>query len=211
MTTLSTRYAVPLLVLLALALAPVAHHALVDRTLDDCADPAALLDTTAIEGSTPSHQHDTGRWSLIQWTQGDVDTRGLKIPAMRYHVVRSFEPARLALGPTETLVTPINFSPARLRWVEADGERLPVHSVYVHSWSGSRVATYLFAYGDRAVENPFGAGLGNAISQLWSGTQPLTLFVIDGAASPKRVVLAEQRQVDWLVAAWQRYREVCIR
>ena len=210
MTTFSTRYAAPLSLLLALALVPVAFHTLGDRTLDDCADPAALLDTAAIAGSTPSHQHDTARWSLIQWTQGDVDTRALQVPNMRYHVVRSFEPTRLALGPTETLVAPINFSAAELRWVEADGERLPMHSVYVHSWSGSRVATYLFAYGDQAVESPFGAGLGNAISQLWSGTQPLTLFVIDGAASPERLAAAEQRQVDWLVAAWQRYRDVCI-
>ncbi len=77
MTPLSSRYALPLLILLTLAVVPVGIHSYIGVRADDCANPEAVREVSEVARSRLGREHPE-RYQLgrFQWTEGFVATGG---------------------------------------------------------------------------------------------------------------------------------------
>lgn len=187
MTPLSTRYAVPLLVLLALALVPVMFHSYRTSHYEDCANPGALLEPR----------------------EGTIELEGSRVLQLHFRIYRSFEPKYLYMRPAANLAERFRTDGRKLKWIDAGDEKLPVYMLYEHSGRAIRLAAYTFVYNSRPVAHPFVAQLTSSLTQLFEGTRPLTLFLISGRASRDRLGAMEAAAEEWLIASWNRYRSVC--
>lgn len=212
MIEVSTRYLPAALALILLALVPVAIHSYAGRVHDDCAAPAALEDMDAVLGSFDVVQRqEKVRGSFLQWTQGRVEPAGFGVEPMEFRVVRSATPRRIYLGPTSLLGKKIEPDEIGVRWIEVDGERLPIHTgtAYHHSKGALQVASWLYVYGGRPVASPFRAQLASALPQLFQGTTPLTIFLISGYGPRRRIDVVSGPSDEWLASAWRHYASVC--
>ena len=206
---ISTRYLPGLLALLALALVPVVVQSYAGRQDEDCGDVAQLLDTGRIPGGEPIGPVDERGITVAQFAQGRLRDRQPGLPVLGYQVLRSFEPLRLALKPTRGLVNSILFLPPELRWIEADGERLPVHVTTDPSSTEVRFASYLLVYQSRPVVSLLGAQLRSAVPQIVGGTRPLTILLAGGSAPGYRLEESLRVSERWLAAAWRHHRDAC--
>ncbi len=210
MTPVSTRYGPHLLILLLLASVPVLVHFYVGVRADACANPGALRETAGIAGSRLGRERpDMHHRTRVQWTEGFVDMGRPGQRELAFRIQRSFEPSRYYLGPTAYRAATPFADRAELRWVDADGEKLPVHLLYDRSEPRVKLSAYLYVYDSQPVWHPFPASLGSAPWQLVHGTRPLTFYLVYGSVPRARVAVAEELATQWLVAAWKHYRGVC--
>jgi hypothetical protein len=212
MTTLSTRYATPLLATLAPALLAVWAYSYGGFRSDDCADSSALLETAWIEGMKDVEEPDaeTPGW-LFQSTGGTVATKAPRISGLKFRILRSFEPERLYGDPLKFLPKPRDFasSGTTLEWLGSEGDALPIHEVVAEAPGATRIGAYMFLYGPRPVADPSLALLSTAFLRIATGPRPLTLVTVSLYSSSRLRDAAERLAEEWLVSAWEYHRSVC--
>jgi hypothetical protein len=202
-----------LLVLLGIALVPVAVHSYRGVQADECQDAAALHDVSRIEGSRPGEDRRSRRKPhRIQSSTGHVDSGVSGIAPLEFHVVRSFDPRRIYVHPHAMLERRFEPDDSQIEWLVDGGERIPVRRLEASDpLRGSlRRAFLLYVYDGRPVEDPFLAQLRGAVPQVLGGTRPLTLFLIAGDATPDQIGRVEDRARQWLSSAWRFYERTCI-
>ena len=212
MIEISTRHLLAALILTLVALVPVSIHSYVGRDSDDCADPAALLQVGKLPGSFDVRERwETRRKAWLQQTQGKVEPSGFGVEPMDFRIVRSMKPRRIYLRPTTFLPDKLEPDEIELRWVEAGGERLPIHTgvVFHHSRKAMQVASWMYIYEGRPIAHPFQEQVASALPQLFSGTRPLTLILVSGYAPRHRIDRVTGPADEWLAAAWRNYASVC--
>lgn len=212
MTTLSTRYVGPLLVLLLPAVFAVWIHSYGGFRSDDCADSSALLDTEWIEGLERASEPD-GKprpWLLLD-IGGSVAAKTSEISPLEFQVLRSFELERLYTAPLSLFPRPMDFVLSRptLEWIGSQGEELPAHRVLVGEAGIARIGAYLFVYDSRPVANPSLALLSSTLHRVATGRRPLTLLTVSLTFSSSHRKAAEKLAEEWLISAWEHYRSVC--
>ena len=212
MTTLSTRYVVPLFALLVPALFAVWVYCFSGFRSDDCAAPFALSETTWIEGlervKQPNEQHR--RW-LFQDIGGTVATKDPNISSLEFRILRSFESERLYTDPVKLLSRSSDFviSQPTLERIAWQGGELPIYEIAAEAPGISRIGAYMFLYDSRPVANPSLALLSAALPRIATGRRPLTLITVSVLSSKPFRGAAEELAEEWLVSAWEYYRSVC--
>jgi len=212
MTSVSSCYAAPLLVLLLLAALPVLRMQFLEP-VDDCANPTQFLDFDAIPGTRVSQQRgvrEHGKDFVIQWTVGRVSAPQLSGPT-EFGVVRSFDNQYVQLSPALALAAPldVNGYVPTVHPVRAGDLELPIHVIRKQVEGRERVVSYLFVYDGEPVRDPLRAQLASALPQLVSGTLPLTVLSTSVVVSVIGAETAQRVQERWLISAWDHYRAAC--
>ena len=206
MTAISTRFVIPMLVLLTLALVPVARAVLAPNRVDDCADKNILLEADRIDPNSTVEEVRTGsRRSYL--ATGRIQPTHRRQAPLEYTITRAHGLPRRFLHPSR----PISLEPDRheLVWLEVDGDRLPVHMAYQTIDRGTHFAAYFFAYENTPVTGAFWTRARMALSDMVHGTKPLTLVSVTGSAGQLYLERTEERAREWLAAAWKHHRAAC--
>ena len=208
---LSRRYAPHMTALLLVAAIPVMVHSYADVRRDECADPFRLAAST--RRSDGAQQRDTfmkKRFGAFQWKEGQLRAKA-GLPPVSWAVIRTYD-AKTIYYRIATRLLGGQPDAEALEWVDAAGERLPIRRLRYDPDPGSRaavVAAYLLVYDGRPVANPYLNQLLSAPRRIFSGSLPMTVFFASSRATLERTESVEQRQGEWLLDSWQRYRSIC--
>ncbi len=198
-----------LVALLVVAAVPVLLATFRPGRWDDCADPEALRDVgRLLEGTATRDDQAFLRRHLFQRHEATLPA----VPGLhplRVRVVRSDEVRYPFDQQTKFLRVPMDPERSSVRFVEAGGERVPVHFVYAHQAGALRVVASLFVYDGRPVDRLLPMQIRSSLRQLVSGRRPITLFQVDGFGPAARRAQLEEAAIDWLVSGWSVYREAC--
>jgi hypothetical protein len=191
---------------------PVAVHSSGRRDVDDCADPGALRATLLIPGSRPEFDGDTPlKPGELMRSEGTVHPQLSRFaPPLRFAVQRSFEPAEVTSRPGRLVVQRLEAQRHEIRVLERGDVKLPVHWLEEKTRGMPTFAAFFYVYENRPVEGPYRALLGSALRRLAGGPRPLSVFVVGGSAPTAVVDQARRQAEDWLFAAWDHYRSVCL-
>lgn len=214
MIALSSRYALPVLVLAALTAIPIGWHAAVAPIAEPCRDAAALLASEQIGDGRV-----TQRSLALEGPRGTSRISGEVVPttpsvySMLFRISRGFVPSTF-YGSGEVHLLDNTFAldaAADLIGLDAGDVRLPVHWLEDTLGSNFRVRAHFYVFDGRPVEYPFAAGIALAGRQLLGGTRPVTLFMFRAEGRAIATDAMRRDTGDWLRAAWEHYGEVCAR
>jgi hypothetical protein len=214
MTALSTRYVGLLLALLLPVFFAVWIYSYGGFRSDDCADPAALLETGWMEGLERTDQPDgKPRPWLLQGVYGSVAKERREISRLQLQILRSFELERLYERPVRLLPKGRDFvvSTGTLEWIGSQGDEFPIHKVFEEAPGISRLGAYMFLYDFRPMADPSLGLLSATLKRVATGRYPLTLLTISVTFSSQHREAAERLAEERLIAAWEYYRSVCSR
>ncbi len=210
MIALSRRHSTPLAVLLILTLLPVLVHSYFGFRSDDCAHPDLLL------GGCYAAAPDDGRreaWmtetlAATAWCEGTIptDVPGLNLDV---RIVRSYDPKKLYHNPELAFMRGYSVRSKGLELIDAGIEKIPIHRLHFSSDRGSVFGAYLMVYNSKPVSNPYTAQLYSFLPQLLTGSRPMTLYFVSGAAAPGLLEPMVKAGSNWLIQSRQRYAETC--
>lgn len=210
MTSVSSRYAKQLSLLLLPAVLLMWFQQYLRTPVDDCLNPGALFETQNIEGTEAEREfwekHDGLR---IQWSEGLIRVDAPETDPLRFRIVRSHNGKPLFRRPTDFLRDEFKVTGGELQHVSVAGSELPIHKLYGHDdrdiWFGS----YLFVSDSRPIEDPYLRQLLTVVRQLVSGGHPLTLITVTGNVRGDRYEAVDRQATAWIGRAWQYYDSVC--
>ena len=209
---ISDRFSVALTVLAAIALVPVTLHANALFRGDDCANPAALVPIEATVDPERARLMKI-QYDAAQFREGFVPETSSE-PALRYAVVRSYEPRLLYYRGTRRLWQEIAPGGDTIDWLESDDGRLPIVRSRLESdrsGAASAVIASLLVYEGQPVESGWRAQLRSAPRQMFTGGRPMTMFAVRANVGPGQSEAAERRVREFLLDSWRNYRAVCQR
>jgi hypothetical protein len=205
-SVLSTRFAIPLLVIYGLAAVPVALHSFAEPRRDDCERPGALPRWESDAG-------ERGRWlreryGAFQWSEGSFEAG----QALFSHVyLRSYDVVQLLNRPENSIVQVIP-DHRTLEWIETERGAVPIHRAIYESRSDRTTRTlagYLLIFEGEPLARATFAQLLSAPRQLLLGRSPMTLLLIHGRAPREQYAEAEVELRVRLLEALQQYRDAC--
>jgi exosortase len=209
-TAVSDRFSLALAFLCALALLPVAVHANARLRSDDCANSAALVPVEGVVDPERAAFMEE-QFAAVQWREGVLPPNG-DSPALRFAVIRSYEPRLLYYRGSRRLWREVEQGGDTVEWLESDDGRLPIVRSRPQAerpdMSGTVIAS-LLVYEDEPVETGWWAQLRSAPRQVLMGSRPMTMFTVRGDVRPDKRAAAEQRAREFLLDSWRTYRAVC--
>lgn len=209
MSALSGRFARPLVAVLAVSVIPIVLSVMAPKRIDECANPARLLDPLEIDATSKPTSGET-------WHEGRRRNRvtGTIPPKSRRESFLEFSIMR-AWGLPGRFLQPIpvgRLEPDRkeLVWVESGGRQIPIHKVSQQIESETRFAHYIFVYDGEPVLGAFTTRVRSALRELLTGARPITVLRIVGRAGSRLSLKPmEESSQEWLSAAWQHYEASC--
>jgi len=178
---MSQRYALPVIILLAVALIPTVIHNYMEAKTKDGLITSAIPATIAGFTSTQTKRlpnwgettFDSNDWVERQYT----DSTG---KAVRLFVARSYDPKQLYHHPELAIVYGVDLKDAGK--VQVDGaRRIPVHLLRGRTSNG--LAAYSLLYDGEFVENPITFQIRTSWQAIFRPRKQMTLFfVYDGDA-----------------------------
>ncbi len=208
--TLSRRFASILIVLLLITGALVIRAVGARVRLDECRDPAALKAVHLVPGTTKTMERIYQLTSRRrQWTIGGAGRGGKNDPRIGIRMVRDFELFSLWLHPKQDLAGGFIPDEEHLEWIETGAGRLAVHLEYKFSGGRQKLVAYAYIYGSEPVVSPFAAALRDSFRAVVGGTRPLTLLMTSGSVYHGQLPVMKTASLNWLAAAFERYRDVC--
>jgi hypothetical protein len=224
----SAKYGVALVALLALA-AVVRLAWLRDaRGPDVCRSPEAIKATSLIPGTIALGERlEALDADTFQWSEGELPNPLSARNPMQFQIVRSYDAPRLYGNPLrlgertgpgahEALASagsrPDRMQPEdlRVRELEVDGVRLPVHIAWDHTQAPtSRLVAWMFVYENRPVRSPLLSQLASAFPLVLGGPRPLTLVTISALATRSASDPVEEAAAAWLADAWRYIARSC--
>jgi hypothetical protein len=209
-TPLSTRYASGLLALAFVFAAFIGADAALERRVDECRDPEALIapgllppEAEPLPGHKPKHV------STFVWDRRIHGIR--KDLTFDYVVARSFAPSDFfasssAFLPQREALFALPPVPDVL---VVDGERLPFQVTHFTSVEYGIFVGTLLIDGGRATSDVLASRLSEPLSGLLRGQRPITAFVLSVTARRGEAIGYEPEVRAWLAEAWRRYRDAC--
>lgn len=206
----SGNYGAPLLALLVVASLPGIAALRGSHGADPCRAPDALKATSLIPGTTALGERlESFTAATFQWSEGEVANPVFEDQPLQFQIIRSYDGAYLYERPTQFAGDKLEPEHASVRDLDASGERLPIHIVWDHTVSPSRLVAYFFVFDNRPVRSPLFAQLRHAVGLAVGGPRPTTLVLLSGTATPATAERAERAAVDWLARAWPFVAEAC--
>jgi hypothetical protein len=192
---ISTRYAVPTIVLLALALVPTTIHTYVGAEVTDG------LKTTAIPGildgmpSAPTERRQGWMWNNFQSTDWIERSYKAGNQDVLLFVARSFDAKRLYHHPELAALRGTETKPAGVTRLAARPD-VPLHVLRTSKDNRRGVGVYALLYNGRFIDDPITFQLRTSLELLVSGRKPMTLFLAsDLSGDPRAVDRAPATQV----------------
>ena len=206
----SGKYGVALVALLAVGAAPrIAAYRGV-RGDDPCKAPGAMKATSMIPGTLALGERlESLGPATFQWSEGEIENPALAKTPMQFQIIRSFDGPFLYENPVRFAGARLEPEELRVREVEVDAERIPVHIAWDRTKQPSRLVAYFFAFDGRPVRSPLAAQLRRAVGLALGGPRPTTLVLVSGVASPDDASVVEDAAAAWLGDAWRYFAHAC--
>ena len=172
----STRFAAPVVALLALAAVPTVIHSYMPATVSDGRTVRAIPLELAGQPGTPVKRRASwgeDRFSSTDWT----DRMYGGAAGVKFFVARSLDPKRLYHHPELALDYGEPYEGGTTIRLPQRSD-LPVHVLRGAEGNGRRMALYVLHYGDEYVEDPILFQLRTSFRLLFSRRQPMTLFFV---------------------------------
>jgi hypothetical protein len=212
MIPFARRFSLATAVCLAAAAVPVWLHAATGPTFDPCRDPGALARLPAYAAKfdpTEKRQSDGRPYALA--IQGELPTIEGGTGPLRFFVLRGAEPHHFLGRPESTFLSmPLPGDRTETHALAVGTDVLPVHRRYDDSLDVLRFSEYTLIQGTTPVRSALTGGLANALDQLVRGTEPVTMFLIQGFVRVGDDDAVEAVSDAWLTRAWSDYREACL-
>ncbi len=228
MIRVSTKFGVPLLLVMGAA-AMLRLTALGDvRGVDPCASPDSLRATSLIPGTTALGERlEALDEATFQWSEGEVAHPLFPKLPMEFQIIRSYDAPSLYNNPlrfgeprleprraggAEAAGRHLRLQPEELQLqiVEADGARLPIHLAWDHTNAhASRLVAWYFTFDNEPVRSPLAAQLRNSLSLAFGGPRPLTLVTLSAVAPPQLTANVEDAASAWLAGSWSYIARTC--
>jgi hypothetical protein len=209
-TPISPRFA-PALLVVAIAYATfVAADAGLDRSVDTCRDPKALV----APGLFPPEAEPQPRLKPKHISAFAWDRRLQTVaPHLDFEQVfaRSFEPS-------DFFASSSAFLPQRQALfarapvadeLVVDGERVPIQVTHFESVQAEFYVVALLIDGQEPTDNVFTSRLARPLEGLVWGRKPITAFVSSVTTRRGELPLHAPAVRDWLARAWRRFRAAC--
>ena len=177
---ISTRYVVPLCVLLVLALVPTVIHSYFDDRFDDGRRAAAVSERMAGYYSSPTGRNATWgrrRFGSDDWVERSYVKSGDEV---KLTIVRSFDPKSVYHHPELAISDHTQFTDLATRRF-ASRPDVPVF-ILKPGAGGAASGLYALHYDNGFVEKPILFQLRLAGELLFSRRKPMTLFALDPVA-----------------------------
>ncbi|MEC4678120.1 MAG: hypothetical protein VST69_05135 [Nitrospirota bacterium] len=187
---ISSRYALPFIVLAVMALVPTLMHSYAGLTSEDGRSTQAIRDSFADLRSDETNRK--AKWvkktfESTDWIERTYENR--EGGPLLLFVGRSYDPKRLYHHPELGLLSGSDLE--ALGTVElAQKPGRPIHLLKGKRAEGNAdLVVYALLYEDQFVDNPYFFQLKNALSFLFQARKPMTLFfVYDASALPERAL-----------------------
>lgn len=205
--TLATRFALPLLVVVAVAFGAVLAQRLHPRYVDPCRDPESLRRVERIPG-TSLEQEKSGRIA-IQTSGGTLD--GDTNASLQFTLIRTFGSRLMFMRPLSLAKLPgvVEAQDQRVEELRTEAGSIPVHVLRTASGDQVVLVEYFYVYGLDPVEQPFVAKAVGAPKEALLGQQPLTLVWASAKVSRAQLGPARERMERWLADAWEHFEAAC--
>ncbi len=181
---ISSRYAVPVVALLTLALVPTVIHSYRETRLDDGLRAAAVAERLAGMSSSPTERR--AEWVRRNFATDDWIERTYRTgsTAVSLFVARSYDAKRLYHHPELAVLRGSQTRPAGVLTAK-DRPDVPLHVVEIGRGDQKGVAVYALMYDGRFISNPLLFQLRTSIGLLIGGRKPLTLFMSSALAGSR--------------------------
>ena len=208
MTRWSLRYLRPLSACLLLALIPVVVHSYLRVEIDDCKAPWAFAPELAQPSGSGGRRDALMReqFQSFEWHEGSFSQDDLRFD---FSIIRSYDAKRLYHRPENSLVKHALVKSRGMEWLTTDSGALPIHRAYYGDTDPAILVAYLLVYRSSPVASPYWAQLRAAPFLLFTGSHPMTLFLIQARGSPGRLREMEGVEQEWLRSSWEKYRSAC--
>lgn len=199
---ISSRLALPVVLILALALVPTIIHNYMGLTIDDGLLVTRINPRLGAFTSEPTKRKapwvkeifDSDDW----FERSYRDQNGSQV---RLFAARSYDHKRLYHHPELALSYGQNLKDGGVATIQLGQQKIPVH--ILRRTSGKGVSAYVLYYDDTFIENPIVHQVFDSINLLVSGRKQLTIFYLsdhntagaeDFAGSPAATVLVDAIQ-----------------
>ena len=203
MTQPSTRYLVPLLLMLLATAVPVTAHYVIGLPNEDCDDLAALRNVASIEGATGVAEWSSHySYAVSQFTRGEA--YGARFVWVRASVPQPFYGER-------PFYTPGYWTdgPSHLVRTDVDGVEVPIRVWRQQVMGNTEVTANLMIYRGRPVADVFESSLTSALDTMFNGPPAVNFIGITGGGPTSRADAAQERLVNWLLETWSHYQRTC--
>lgn len=179
---ISTRYAIPVITLLILALIPTLLHSYIGATYNDGKSVHNIAKTLTNFASSPSQRNKT--WGKDVYGSDDWFERiyvNGQDQEVRLFVARSYDQKRLYHHPELALSYGQNFTKKSISALPNYPE-IPVH--LLSNDDNSKIVAYVLMSDNKFIKDPIKHQLGNSLRLLISARKPLTLFYASQSELP---------------------------
>ena len=188
----------------------MAVHSYANLKDEDCVQPSGLFAFCNFAGDRAV----TGRrlktmFGEVEWCGGTFPGKGGSRPALDYWILISYDAKKLYHLPETGLVRGAAPSDRVTEYLQAAGERIPIHRAYYPATDGDIFVAYMLIYNSQPVGNPYVAQLLSFPRQLVRGTAPINLFFVSGRGPGGTLARMEETGLSWLLESLERYRSLC--
>ena len=170
----STRFAVPVAALLALAAVPTVIHSYMPATVSDGRSVRAI--PLLLAGETGTETKRRANWGEDRFGSTDwIDRRYGGVTGVKFFAGRSLDPKRLYHHPELALDYDETYEGAATIRLPKRRD-VPVHVLRGGAGNGNRVALYILHYDDEYIDDPILFQLRTSFRLLFTRRQPMTLF-----------------------------------
>ena len=180
---ISSRYALPVTMLLALALIPTVFHSYLAALIDDGRSVESISHVLGDFSSQPYNRHKA-QWVKEVFDSQDWVERIYKSSSgakVRLFVVRSYDLKRLYHHPELALSRGADLKSEGVFMLHGESE-IPVH--LLQSNSGHGLVAYVLLHDGMFIKDPLAHQLLEAFKQLVSARKAMTLFYVSDSISP---------------------------
>ena len=201
---ISTRYAIPVIIVISLALIPTLLHSYVGAMYDDGKSVVTIPITLADFNSSPSQRNTS--WGKDIYGSDDWFERihvNDQTQEVRLFVARSYDQKRLYHHPELALSYGRNFTKNYFSVLAGDPE-IPVH--VLSNDDNSEMVAYVLESNNTFIKNPIKHQLSDAVQLLVSAKKPMTLFYASQSGPPQNTDFTQTNLATILTLAIQGFQ-----
>jgi len=202
---ISTRYALPVIILLLLALVPTVIHSYLGATTDDGKSVHKISKHLGDFISMPSTRNKQwGKEIFESYDWFERNYRNSDFKKARLFVARSFNHKKLYHHPELALSYAINLSQHKIEKLPGQND-IPIH--ILSNDNHSIVIIYALEYDNRFIKNPITHQLAESIRLLVNPRKPMTLFYASQTGLPSNLPIEQSAAMTLLSLAIQNFNK----
>jgi len=201
---ISSRYSIPVIFLLVIAIIPTIIHNYLGATIKDGKSVHDIPSIFKDHISTPTKRYSQWGKDIFdseEWVERNyVNTKQTKI---RLFVARSYNHKRLYHHPELALSYGQNLGNKKIINILGSPE-IPVHILTNNDQS--KLIAYILLYDDKFIKRPIMNQLSNSVRLLFNPRKQMTLFYVSQSTSPSTSFFKESAAASLLLSVIQSFR-----